>query len=103
MILARTMSADGRGAARIGGQLATAGALAELGALLVEIHGQHGSLRLLDAATQTAFLDRFAGPAHLRSLEAYRGSYRALIELRRFVEFGMASRRGVGTQATQSS
>ena len=83
VILARTVSADGRGAARIGGQLATAGALAELGAQLVEIHGQHGSLRLLDASTQTAFLDRFAGPAHLRSLEAYRGSYRALIELRR--------------------
>ena len=69
--------ADGRGAARIGGQLATAGALAELGARLVEVHGQHGSLRLLDAATQTAFLDRFAGPAHLRALEAYREAYRA--------------------------
>jgi len=83
VILARTVGSDGRGAARIGGQLTTAGALAELGAQLVEIHGQHGSLRLLDAATQTAFLDRFAGPAHLRSLEAYRGSYRTLVELRR--------------------
>src|SRR5262245_51318398 len=53
VILARTIGAEGRGAARIGGQLATASALAELGASLVEIHGQHQSLRLLDAATQT--------------------------------------------------
>jgi DNA repair protein RecN (Recombination protein N) len=64
LVLARTMRADGRGSARIGGQIATVRALAELGARLAEVHGQHQSLRLLEPATQTAFLDRFAGQEH---------------------------------------
>ncbi len=64
VVLARTVGADGKSGARIGGQLATASALASLGARLVELHGQHQTSGLLDAATQTAFLDRFAGAAH---------------------------------------
>ncbi|MGZ4149265.1 MAG: AAA family ATPase, partial [Actinomycetota bacterium] len=64
VVLARTVGADGKSGARIGGQLATASALASLGAHLVELHGQHQTLGLLDTATQTAFLDRFAGAAH---------------------------------------
>jgi DNA repair protein RecN (Recombination protein N) len=83
VILARSIAADGRGAARIGGQLTTAGALGEIGERLVEIHGQHQSLRLLDGATQTAFLDRFAGAGQLDRLRDYRLSYERLLELRR--------------------
>jgi DNA repair protein RecN (Recombination protein N) len=64
LVLARTVSADGRSTARIGGQLAPVSALAELGAELVELHGQHEGLRLLSAGAQTAFLDRFAGGDH---------------------------------------
>src|SRR5512141_1945837 len=86
LILARTVSADGRGSARIGGQLTTAGALAELGERLVEIHGQHQSLRLLDGATQTAFLDRFVGPTQLDHLATYRLAYERLLSLRREYE-----------------
>jgi DNA repair ATPase RecN len=83
VILARTIAADGRGSARIGGQLTTAGALGEMGARLVEIHGQHGSLRLLDGATQTTFLDRAAGPQQVRRAAAYRQAYERLLERRR--------------------
>jgi DNA repair protein RecN (Recombination protein N) len=83
LILARTVAADGRGSARIGGQLTTAAALAEIGERLVEIHGQHQSLRLLDGATQTAFLDRFVGPPQLDRLGAYRLAYERLLSLRR--------------------
>jgi DNA repair protein RecN (Recombination protein N) len=83
VILARMVSADGRGSARIGGQLTTAGALANLGEQLVEIHGQHQSLRLLDGATQMAFLDRSVGTAHLGRLASYRESYGDLMLLRR--------------------
>ena len=68
MLLARSVSAEGKGSARIGGQLATASTLSALGAVLVEVHGQHQAQRLLDPATQTAFLDRFAGDAHLVAL-----------------------------------
>lgn len=83
LIMARTVAADGRSTARIGGQLTTAGAAAELGARLVEIHGQHQSLRLLDGATQTAFLDRFVGDAHRERVEAYRAAYARWLDRRR--------------------
>jgi DNA repair protein RecN (Recombination protein N) len=72
VILARSIARDGRSTARIGGQLATASALAELGGGLVEHHGQGHSQRLLAPAAQTAFLDRFAGDVHLVALGAYR-------------------------------
>lgn len=80
VILARTIGADGRSGSRIGGQIATAAALAKLGSSLVEIHGQHQAQRLLSTTTQTAFLDRSAGDAHVVAL----GSFREVFdELRR--------------------
>jgi DNA repair protein RecN (Recombination protein N) len=75
VILARSIARDGRSTARIGGQLATASALAELGAGLVEHHGQGQTQRLLAPAAQTAFLDRFAGDVHLVALGAYREAH----------------------------
>jgi DNA repair protein RecN (Recombination protein N) len=72
VILARSIAPDGRSTARIGGQLATASALAELGAGLVEHHGQGQTQRLLAPPVQTGFLDRYAGDAHLSELGAYR-------------------------------
>jgi DNA repair protein RecN (Recombination protein N) len=83
VILARSIAADGRGSSRIGGQLTTAAALGEMGATLVEIHGQHGSLRLLDGATQTTFLDRAAGPEQIARAATYREAYERLLERRR--------------------
>ena len=86
VILARTVGTDGRGTARIGGQLTTAAALAEMGAHLVEIHGQNQSLRLLDGGTQTAFLDRFAGSVQVERVQAYRVVYAKLLGARRELE-----------------
>ncbi|HYJ60109.1 MAG TPA: DNA repair protein RecN [Actinomycetota bacterium] len=90
VVLARTVGADGRSGARIGGQIATAGALGALGGRLVEIHGQHQSVRLLEAATQTAFLDRLAGAAHLATVTgcgtAFTAWRAAAAELRRLRE-----------------
>ena len=83
VILARSIAADGRGSARIGGQLTTAAAQAEMGTHLIEIHGQHGALRLLDGATQTAFLDRYAGGAHGVRVGEYRAAYATLLDRRR--------------------
>jgi DNA repair protein RecN (Recombination protein N) len=83
VILARSIGRDGKSSARVGGQLTTASALADLGAELIEIHGQHGSLRLLEPATQTAFLDRFAGPDHLGIVRSYVETYRQLETARR--------------------
>ncbi len=75
VILARSVGADGKSSARIGGQLATASALARIGSELVEVHGQHQAQRLLSSGTQTAFLDRFAGASHIVALAAYRETF----------------------------
>ena len=83
VILARSIGRDGKSSARIGGQLSTASTLSELGAELIEIHGQHGSLRLLASPTQTAFLDRFAGKDHLRTVRGYAEMYGQLLTAER--------------------
>jgi DNA repair protein RecN (Recombination protein N) len=75
VILARSIARDGRSTARIGGQLTNASVLAEVGTGLVEHHGQGQTHRLLTPAAQTAFLDRFAGDAHLVALAAYREAH----------------------------
>lgn len=78
LLLARTVSADGRSSARIGGQLAPASALVDVARDLVEFHGQHEGVRLLSAAAQTGFLDRFAGGAHGDAVDRLREEHEAL-------------------------
>ncbi|MCK4176706.1 DNA repair protein RecN [Aciditerrimonas ferrireducens] len=58
--LARAVPAEGRSRAWLDGRMAPVAALAEAGAELVEIHGQHGALALTAGAVQRAALDRFA-------------------------------------------
>lgn len=58
LLLRRVIPADGASRAWIDGQPATIGQLRELGALLVDIHGQHEHQRLMDAAYQRRWLDR---------------------------------------------
>jgi DNA repair protein RecN (Recombination protein N) len=81
-LLARTVSGDGKSAARVGGQLATASTLADLGTSFVEVHGQHQAQRLLSSGTQTAFLDRFAGDTHVIALAAFRDTWERWREAR---------------------
>lgn len=67
LILARELRAGGRSVARVNGRAVTASLLAELGSLLVDIHGQGDHLSLLQPRHQLALLDRYA---HLESLRA---------------------------------
>ncbi len=57
--LRRVIRADGGSRAWINGRPATLGQLSELGAMLVEIHGQHEHQALLDRGQQLALLDAF--------------------------------------------
>ena len=93
VLLARSVNADGKSSARVGGQLATASTLAELGGALVEVHGQHQAQRLLSSTTQTGFLDRFAGEAHLVALAAYREAWERWRDARSALEALEASTR----------
>ena len=58
LLLRRVIPADGASRAWIAGQPVTIGQLRELGALLVDIHGQHEHQKLMDAIYQRAWLDR---------------------------------------------
>lgn len=64
--LRRQISADGRSRAFVNDQPTSAGVLRELGALLVEVHGQHETVGLLDSKTHRSLLDgapEVRGPA----------------------------------------
>ncbi|MEB2320160.1 MAG: DNA repair protein RecN [Pseudomonadota bacterium] len=61
VLLRRIIEADGRSKALVNGHPATAAILRELGARLIEIHGQHASQSLLRPEGQRALLDAHAG------------------------------------------
>ena len=61
IILRRTVSADGRTRAFVNDQPVGVGLARDLGALLVEVHGQHDDRGLFDSATHRVLLDAFGG------------------------------------------
>ena len=61
VVLCRVVPRTGRSRAYVDGRLAPVSALADLGAGLVDLHGQHAHQSLLAAAAQRRALDRFAG------------------------------------------
>lgn len=64
VVLSRAVPASGRSRAYIDGRMATAAALAEAGATLIDIHGQHEHQGLLAGAAQRRALDEYADVDH---------------------------------------
>jgi DNA repair protein RecN (Recombination protein N) len=75
LILARTVSAEGRSRAHLGGRSVPVGVVAELAEGLLAVHGQSDQLRLARPAEQRRALDRYAGATHLELLDRYREAY----------------------------
>jgi len=61
LVIRREGYPDGRSKAYLNDHPVTLATLAELGAFLVDVHGQHAHQQILKSATQLALLDRFAG------------------------------------------
>jgi DNA repair protein RecN (Recombination protein N) len=59
LVLRRQLSADGRSRAFVNDQAAGVAVLREIGAMLLEVHGQHETVGLLDPKTHRALLDSF--------------------------------------------
>jgi DNA repair protein RecN (Recombination protein N) len=59
LVLRRTLSRDGRSRAFVNDQPVSVAVLRELAALLLEVHGQHETVGLLDAATHRGLLDAY--------------------------------------------
>ncbi len=91
LLIVREISAgDGssRSRVRINGRLATTAALRELGALLVDLHGQHEHQLLLRPDSHLGFLDAYGDAVHqalrgevAQTFEAWHGTRRRLDEL----------------------
>jgi DNA repair protein RecN (Recombination protein N) len=75
VILSRSVSAEGRSRAVVGGRSAPISVLSELGDALVVVHGQSDQLRLKSQSAQRGALDSFAGAALAERLTEYRSLY----------------------------
>ncbi|WP_461037928.1 AAA family ATPase, partial [Streptomyces mayteni] len=80
LLVSRTISAEGRSRAHVGGRSVPAGLLAELGEELIAVHGQTDQQGLLRPARQRQALDRYAGSAVAGPLADYQETYRRLRE-----------------------
>lgn len=76
LVLSRTVSAEGRSRASVGGTSAPVGSLARLAERLFAVHGQSEQLRLRSASAQRETLDRFGGDPLAQTLREYRSAHR---------------------------
>jgi DNA repair protein RecN (Recombination protein N) len=74
LLVSRTVSAEGRSRAHVGGRSVPVGVLGELAETLVALHGQHDQQRLTRPAEQRSLLDRYAGV----SLDEWTAAYERL-------------------------
>jgi DNA repair protein RecN (Recombination protein N) len=77
LLLSRTVTAEGRSRAHVGGRAVPVGVLADVGGQVLAVHGQSDQMRLLQPAEQLATLDRYAGADHEKLLDRYRESYQS--------------------------
>ncbi|TQR19586.1 DNA repair protein RecN [Psychrobacillus vulpis] len=61
IILRRDINDSGKSVCRVNGKLVTIGILREIGASLIDIHGQHESQELMDEKAHIHLLDQFSG------------------------------------------
>jgi DNA repair protein RecN (Recombination protein N) len=81
LLLARTIAADGRSRAYVGGRQVPVAVLSELAESLVAVHGQGDQQRLLSPSRQREALDRYAGAVVTTPLARYQETYERLREV----------------------
>lgn len=81
LYVSRTLNAEGRSRASVGGRAAPAGVLSALADELVVVHGQSEQLRLRSAAAQRDALDRFGGAPIAAAFSTYSSAFARWREL----------------------
>ena len=76
LLLGRSVSAEGRSRAIVGGRSTPVSVLGDLGDRLVAVHGQSDQVRLRSTSAQREALDRFAGTDFAEVLAEYSHAYR---------------------------
>ncbi len=80
VVLTREVRKEGRSVARVNGRTVNVSLLKEIGAFVVDIHGQAEHLSLLDSRAHLGLLDRYAEVS--RPLSDYRQTYHTLLGVR---------------------
>ena len=80
LLLQREIFSDGKNTCRANGRPITVSQLRQIGAELLNIHGQHDGQQLLDEEQHGAYLDRFGRTEPV--LAAYRKEYDAMADLK---------------------
>ena len=78
IFISRRIAADGKSACRVNGTPVTAAQLRELGASLLDIHGQNDGRKLLDEGSHLSYLDSFGGLEGM--LDEFRTEYKTLMD-----------------------
>ncbi|ADU94794.1 DNA repair protein RecN [Geobacillus sp. Y412MC52] len=81
IVLRRDIFANGKSVCRINGKLVTTAVLRDIGATLVDIHGQHEHQELMDPSRHLPLLDEFGGLEAAEALARYRAVYERYEEL----------------------
>jgi DNA repair protein RecN (Recombination protein N) len=97
VVLSRTVTAEGRSRAHLGGRSVPVSVLGDVGEQVVAVHGQSDQLRLLRPAEQRSALDRFAGAEHEKLL----GRFLELFGQWRQAEDDLADRRRNARERSQ--
>jgi DNA repair protein RecN (Recombination protein N) len=82
LLIRRTMDNQGKSRAWIGGRPATLAQLAEVGEMLVDLHGQHAHQSLVTADAQRTLVDAFGGFTTLAGPGSAWREWRAAVERR---------------------
>ena len=75
LLISRSVGADGRSRAHVGGRSVPVGLLAELAEHVLAVHGQSDQQRLLKPVQQRSALDRYAGPPVLELRDRFRADW----------------------------
>jgi DNA repair protein RecN (Recombination protein N) len=81
LLITRKISANGKSSCKINGKSATVSMLKEVGATLVNIHGQHDSQALLNPDEQYKYIDMLF--TDRTAIDEYKRSFKELIAVRR--------------------
>ncbi len=73
--ISRRLKRNGRGTARLDGEIVKVAEIAEVGSKLIVIHGQHASQTLLSNAEQRKLLDKLLDSDARKQLESYQKTY----------------------------
>jgi DNA repair protein RecN (Recombination protein N) len=99
LIAVRTVNADGRSRAHLGGRSVPVGVLSRLAEAVLAVHGQNDQLRLQRPAEQRSVLDRYAG----ESVAGPIGKYRTVRERWRRVTEELVTRRDGARQLAREA